>query len=89
MPSDDNRVLPPRNRPGNAIQHNRLAEDGAPEDIADRAVRALPHLLELELDHARLVRRDRRALDADLVLEDRLRRCDRHLVVGLQKAVLL
>ena len=40
------------------------------------------HLLELELLDARLVGRDRRALDADVVLQDRLGRLDRHAVVG-------
>ena len=46
-------------------------------------VRALPHLLQLELLHARLVRRDRRALDPHFVLQDCLGRVDGHLVVCL------
>jgi hypothetical protein len=47
------------------------------------AIRALPHLLEVELLHAGLVRRDRRTLNADLVLDDRLCGVNRHLVVCL------
>jgi hypothetical protein len=43
----------------------------------------LPHLLEAELLHPRLVRRDGRALDADAVLLDRVGGVDRDLVVGL------
>ena len=54
----------------------------AAEDVADRAVGRAPHLLQAELLDARLVRRDRRALDADAVLLDGVRRVDRDLVVG-------
>jgi hypothetical protein len=50
---------------------------------AYRAIRRAPHLLQLELFHARFVRRDRRALDADVVLEDCFGRLDRHTVIGL------
>jgi hypothetical protein len=46
---------------------DRLAEDDAAEDVADRAVGRLPHLLEAELLDARLVGRDGGALDADAV----------------------
>jgi hypothetical protein len=48
-----------------------------------RAVRALPHLFELELLHTSLVGRDCRTLDADLVLEDGIGGFHSHLVVGL------
>ena len=48
------------------------------------AIRRAPHLLELELLYACFVRRDGRALDTDVVLEDRLCRFDRHLVTGLR-----
>ena len=41
-----------------------------------------PHLLQAELLDPRLVRRDGRALDADAVLLDRVRRVDGDLVVG-------
>src|SRR6266850_2459494 len=47
------------------------------------AIGRTPHLLQLELLHACLVRRDGRALDADVVLKDRLGRLDRYLVIGL------
>ena len=43
----------------------------------------LPHLLEVELFDARLVRRDGRALDGDAVLLGGVGGVDRDLVVGL------
>jgi hypothetical protein len=62
---------------------DRLAEDHAAEDVANRAVRRAPHLLQAELLDAGLVGGDRRALHADAVLLDRVRRVDGDLVVGL------
>lgn len=59
-----------------------LPEHRPVQDVPDRPVGALPHLLEPKLLDARLVRRDRRALDADAVLEDGVGRVNRHLVVG-------
>ena len=59
-----------------------LPEHRPVEDVPDRPVGALPHLLEPKLLDARLVRRDRRALDADAVLQDRVGGVDGHLVVG-------
>jgi|SRR6267154_820889 len=48
-----------------------------------RAVRALPHLFELELLHASLVWRDRRTLDADFVLKNGIGGFDGYLIIGL------
>ena len=59
-----------------------LPEHSPVQDVTDRPVRRLPHLLELELLDAGLVRRDRRALDADAVFQDRVGGIDRDLVVG-------
>ncbi len=64
------------------IDHDGLAEHGAAEDVADGAVGALPHLLQAELLHACLVRGDGGALDANVVLLDRLGRVHGHLIVG-------
>lgn len=49
---------------------DRGAEDRAVEDRADRPIRAFPHLVELVFFDALLVRRDRGAFDADVVLFD-------------------
>jgi hypothetical protein len=48
-------IVPARHEPRHVLADNRLAEDHAAEDIADRAVGRLPHLLELELFDALLV----------------------------------
>jgi hypothetical protein len=47
------------------------------------AIGRAPHLLQLEFFHALLVWCDGRALDADIVLENRLSRLDRYLIIGL------
>ena len=82
MTADDDRLVPAGHEARDVGDDDRLAEDHAAEDVADRAVRALPHLLEAELLDARLVGGDRGALDADAVLLDGVGRVDRDLVVG-------
>jgi hypothetical protein len=47
------------------------------------AIGRAPHLLQLEFFHALLVWRDGRALDADIVLENRLGRFDCYFIIGL------
>ena len=79
--TDDDRLRPARHEARHVAHDDRLTEDDAAEDVANRAVRALPHLLEAELLDARLVGRDGGALDADAVLLDRVRRVDGDLVV--------
>ena len=76
-------LVQPGTRRGHVAHDDRLAEDDAAEDVADRAVRRPPHLLQAELLDPGLVRGDRRALDADAVLLDGVGGVDRHLVVGL------
>ena len=83
VPADDDRLFPAPHRRRDVLHDDRLAEDRAVEDRADRAVRALPCLLEVVLLHPRRVRRDGRALDAHAVLDDGIRRVDGDLVVGL------
>ena len=61
------------------LEHN-LPEHGSSEDVPDGPVGRPPHLLELELLHAVLVGRDRRALDAHVVLQHRVRRVHGHLI---------
>lgn len=80
--ADDDRLGPAGDQARHVLADDRLAEDDAAEDVADRAVRRLPHLLQLELLDATLVRRDRGAFYADAVLLDGVCGVDRHLVVS-------
>ena len=80
MPADDDRLRPAGHEPRNVLDDDRLAEDHAAEDVANRAVGALPHLLEPELLHPGLVGRDRGALHAHAELLDRVGSVDGHLV---------
>ncbi len=84
MTANHDGVLPAGDGLGDTVEDDRLTEDGAAQDVTNGAVRAPPHLLELELLHARLVGGNGRALDADLVLEDGLCRINRDLVVRLR-----
>jgi hypothetical protein len=80
--ADHDRIGPAGDQPRHVGYDDRLAEDAAAEDVADRAVGRFPHLLQAEFLDARLVGSDRRALHANAVLLDRIRRVDRDLVVG-------
>src|SRR6202042_892553 len=80
--ADDDRLGPARDQTRHVLADDRLAEDDAAQDIADRAVRAPPHFLQMELFDPRFVRGDGRAFDADAGGLDRMRRVDRDLIVG-------
>ncbi|ABC91098.1 NADP-dependent isocitrate dehydrogenase protein [Rhizobium etli CFN 42] len=80
--ADDDRLRPAGNEARNVAADDRLAEDDAAENVSDRAVRALPHFLEIEFLDAGFIRRDRCALDTDAVFLDGVGGVDRHLVVG-------
>ncbi len=82
MAADDNGLRPAGHQAGHVAADDRLPKDRATDDIADGAVRRLPHLLQVKLLHPRLVRGDGGALDADLMLLDRLRRRNRDLILG-------
>ena len=56
---------------GHVLTDDRLAENDAAENVADRPVRALPHFLQIELFDARFVRRDRSAFDAEAMEDQR------------------
>lgn len=85
MTADDNGVDPAWYWAGDALEHDGLAEDGTTQNVADGAIRALPHLLELELLHTRLIGGNGRALDTHAVLENGLGGIDGNLVARLQK----
>ena len=80
--ADDDGLGPAGDEARHVLADDRLAENHAAQDVADRAVRRLPHLGQIEFLHPRLVRRDGRALHADAVLLDRVGAVDGHLVGG-------
>ncbi len=80
--ADHDRLRPARHEARHVLHHDRFAEHDAVEDVADRAVGRLPHLLEVEFLHAGFIRRDGRALHGDAVLFGRFGRVDGDLVVG-------
>src|SRR3984957_2865110 len=80
--ADEDGLGPAGHEPRDAGPHDRLAEDDAAQDVADGAVRRPPHLLQPELGHPVLVRRDRGALDAHAVALDGVGRVHRDLVIG-------
>lgn len=82
MPADDDGLHPAGHQAGDVFADDGLPEHGASQDVPDGPVGRAPHLLQLELLHALLVRRDGGTLDAHVVAPDRLRCLDRHLVVG-------
>jgi len=79
---DDDRFVPVRDDAGNVPADDRLAEDGAVENVADGAVRRPPHLFQIEFLDARFVRRDRRALHRDAVLAGGVGRVNRDLIAA-------
>lgn len=81
--ADHDRRGPVRDEARNVFADDRLTEDRAVEDVTDGAIRALPHLLQVEFFHAGFIRRDGRALDADVVFLNGFGRFDGDLVIGL------
>ncbi len=75
-------LRPARHQTRHVLADDRLTEDDAAEDVADGAVRRLPHVLEIEFLHAGFVRRDGGALHADADLLDGVGGIHRDLVVG-------
>ena len=80
--ADDDGLGPAGDQPRDIAADDGLPEDHAAEDVADRAIRRLPHLLQVEFLHPGFVRGDGRALHADAMTLDRLGGFDRDLVVG-------
>src|SRR5690606_7860932 len=76
--ADHDRLRPARHEARNVAADDRLTEDGAAQNVANRAIGRLPHLLQLEFLDARLIWRDRRAFHADAIFLDRLGALDRY-----------
>lgn len=82
VPANNYRLDPARNQAGNIFADNSLSEHSATQDVPDCSVGRAPHILELELLHALLVRSDGGTLDANVVALHSLRRFNSHLVIG-------
>ena len=80
--ADHDGLGPAGHQARHVLHHDRLAEHGAAQDVADRAVGRAPHLLEAEFLDPRLVRGDGRALDADAVRLDGVGGVDGDAVVA-------
>src|SRR5690606_38232538 len=74
--ADHDGLRPAGHQARHVAADDRLAEDDAAQDIADRAVGAPPHLLEAELLDPRLVWGNGGALHADADFLDLLGRID-------------
>lgn len=81
MPSDDNRHFPAWNESRDVFDEYGLSKDSTVEDIPDGSVRTLPHLFQIKLLNASLIRRNGGTLDAYFVFLDRLGSINCHLVV--------
>lgn len=81
MSSDDNRHFPTRNESRDVFDEYGLSKDSAVEDIPDGSVRALPHLFQIKLLNASLIRRNGGTLDAYFVFLDCLSCINCDLVV--------
>ena len=81
--ADDDGLGPAGHQTWYVLADDRLAEHHAAEDVADGAVRRLPHFLQAEFLHPGLVGGDGGAFDADADLLDGVGGVDRDLVVGL------
>ena len=82
MTADNDRLGPAGNEARNVADDDRLAENDATQNVADRAVRRFPHFLQVEFRHPVFVRRDGGAFDANTVFGNRIGRVDGDLVVG-------
>mmetsp|Transcript_55412 Transcript_55412/g.140131 ORF Transcript_55412/g.140131 Transcript_55412/m.140131 type:complete len:568 (-) Transcript_55412:313-2016(-) len=82
MPPNDDGLLPSRNVSRDVRDNNRCMKHRAIQVVADRAIWARPHLLQIELEHPARVRRDSRAFDAHVVPLDGFGSIGRHLIIG-------
>mmetsp|Transcript_97975 Transcript_97975/g.299469 ORF Transcript_97975/g.299469 Transcript_97975/m.299469 type:complete len:309 (-) Transcript_97975:566-1492(-) len=81
--AQDDRLLPARDVPWDVGDRDRRGEHRPVELGAQQRPAARPHLLQIELQHARLVRGDGGALDAHVVQPDRLGSVERDVVLRL------
>lgn len=81
--SDNDRLLPLRNKSRNVLAQDGFSENGTSKIVSDGSVGRLPHLLELEFLNSGLIRSDGGTLDSDLAFLDGLSSIEGDLVVSL------
>ena len=82
MTTDDNWLVPMRHQFRNVLADDRLAKYNAIQNVTNRAVRRLPHLLQVKFFNPGFVRGYRCAFHANAVFQDCVCRVNRHLVAG-------
>ena len=82
MAAHDDGLGPARHKARHVAADDRLAKDDAAQNVADRAVRAFPHLFQAEFLDPLFIRGDGRAFHAHAVLLDRIGGIDGDLIVG-------
>ena len=80
--ANDDGLGPPWDKSWDIGANDGLTEDSTIEDVSNGSIGALPHLLQLELLNAILIRGDGGALDSNLVLLDSVGTLNSDLVVS-------
>ena len=80
MTPNNDRLVPVRHQFRNVLADNRLAKHDAIQNVANRAIWRLPHLLQVKFFNSGFVGGYRCAFHADPVFQDCVCRINRHLV---------
>ena len=82
MTANHNGLTPMRNQPRYILNDDWLTEDNSAKNVANSSVWGLPHLFEIELFYAGLIRSDGCALNSNAMLLYCIRTIDCDLVIS-------
>ena len=82
MAANDDGLGPGGHQTRNIADDDGLTENDSAKNVADGAIRRLPHLLQPEFIYAGFIRSDRGALNTDAVLLDGMCGIDGDLIIG-------
>src|SRR5215469_2115937 len=82
MTANYDRTIPCGNQPGNIFYHDRFARNSSIKNVADSAIRALPHLFEIKFLYPYLVRRNGGTFYSYTILFNSISRIYGYLVIG-------
>ena len=82
MSTNNNRLLPSRNKSWYIFNDYRLSKHSPIQNISDRAVGTLPHFLQIKLLYSRLIRCNGCTFNSYFVFLNRLSRIDRNLIIS-------